>query len=85
MSLNNMLDYYKNPTILAAINTNIRHIKNRHDREDCKQEIFAELYDFMPLNEEEAIRLINRTASKFKYAEKLLNEKEISLKEAGIQ
>ena len=85
MEHKNILDYYENPVILAAINTNIRHICNRFDREDCKQEIFAELYDFMPLNESDAVRLVNKVARKFKYHDMVRNQKEIGLKEAGIQ
>jgi hypothetical protein len=80
----NALDYYNNPKILKAINVNLRHIKNGFDREDCQQEIFAELYDFMPLDEEEAIRLVDRVAYRFKYNVRLISENEIGYDEAGL-
>lgn len=80
----NKLDYYQNPAILAAMRTNTRHIKNTFDREDCNQEIFAELYDFMPLDDDEAIRIVNRVASRFKYNDKMINENEVSFQEAGL-
>ncbi len=63
----------------------MRHIKNICDREDCQQEIFVELYTFMPLSEDDAIRLVNQVSRRFKYREKQLNEKEIGLDEAGIE
>ena len=64
--MNNILDYYKNPDILGCIQYEMRFIKSKHDQEDCKQSIFAELYDFMPLDTEEASRLIRRVSRKFR-------------------
>ena len=59
-------------------------IKNREDREDCQQEIWAELYDFMPLDVDEAKKIIKRVAMKFERASKQLYETEIGYYEAGI-
>lgn len=64
--LMNNFDYYTNPDILSAINTHMRHIKNADDREDCRQEIFANLYDFMPLDTDDAIRLVDKIAMRFR-------------------
>ena len=63
----NNFDYYKNPIILDAINDELRHIKGSQDREDCNQEIFAELYDFMPLDDDEAKKIVKRVGHKFYY------------------
>lgn len=38
------LDYYNNQEILRYIRSTMSHIKSREEREDCNQEIFAELY-----------------------------------------
>jgi hypothetical protein len=62
----NALDYYNNPDIRRAMALETRHIKNKCDIEDCEQEIFAELYDFMPLDPADAIRIVCRVAKKFK-------------------
>jgi len=80
----NAFDYYQNKNILAAINTNVRHIRNRFDREDCQQEIWTELYSFMPMDEDEAIKIINKIAYRFKYHDNKHNQSEIGLTEAGI-
>jgi len=75
----NNFDYYTNPDILSAINTHMRHIKNVDDREDCRQEIFANLYDFMPLDQDEAIRLVDKIAMRFRrsYIDEHIGECEI--------
>ena len=80
----NAFDYYQNKNILAAINTNVRHIRNKFDREDCQQEIWSELYSFMPIGESEAIDIVNRIARRFKYYDNKHNQSEIGLTEAGI-
>jgi hypothetical protein len=80
-----MFDYYKNPRILSAIEKNVCRIKNYHDREDCRQEIFTELYSFMPFDENESIRLVNKVARKFQRADIKSNTFETGLQEAGIQ
>lgn len=74
----NQLDYYQNPEILSAIGQNMRFVKNREDREDLQQELWAVLYDFMPPSTEDAIKLIDRTAAKFKYRVKKIAEYEAS-------
>jgi hypothetical protein len=80
----NALDYYNNPQITAQIEKQVRSIKNRQDVEDCRQEIFAELYDYMPLDSVSAIRLIERVGRKFRRNAQTIAEKEINLEDAGI-
>lgn len=73
----NQLDYLQNDEILKVINFNLRFIKRPEDREDFRQEIWAELYDFMPQTTDDAIQLIDRAASKFKYKINKIFEREI--------
>jgi len=75
----NAFDYYNNPEITSYIKSEIGYITNREDREDCQQEIFAELYCFMPLDVTDSRRLIRRVCKKFKRSVKRIAEKEISL------
>ena len=62
----NMFDYYNNPEIKHAIGYELNHIRNHEDKEDCRQEIFAEIYDFMPLTEADAIKIVRRISQKFR-------------------
>lgn len=80
----NALDYYNNPEITSYIKSELGFIRNREDKEDCKQEIFAELYDFMPLDIPESRKLIKRVCEKFKRAVKDIGDNEIGLYEAKI-
>lgn len=64
----NALDYYNNPEILRAINFQIKFIKNKCDVEDCRQEIWSNLYDFMPLNTDDAVKLVNTVGVRFRRA-----------------
>ena len=80
----NIFDYYQNPRILSAINRSLYYIRTSHDKEDCRQEIFAELYDFMPITEEDAVRIVNRIASRFRYYNSKILKHETGLTEAGI-
>jgi hypothetical protein len=80
----NALDYYNNPEITSFIKIELSFIKNKEDREDCNQEIFAELYDFMPLDVTESRRLIKRVCEKFKRTSRCIAENETGLYEAGI-
>ncbi len=73
----NALDYYKNPIIISQIEKQTRSIKNGQDVEDCRQEIFAELYDFMP-SEDEALELIERVGRKFRRNVQRIAEHEVS-------
>jgi hypothetical protein len=81
----NAFDYYQNPKITNSINGLTKRIISLQDREDCQQEIWAELYDFMPLDDEGAIKIIERVAKKFKRNRHDIYENEISYAEAGIQ
>jgi hypothetical protein len=83
--MKNVLDYYTNPDILTYMKKAMFRIKNSEDREDCHQEIFAELYDFMPLDTEGAQSIIKRVAMKFERSNQRLYDHEISYAEAGIQ
>jgi hypothetical protein len=60
------LNYYENQNIRRAINVHMRHIRNIDDKADCEQEIWSNLYAFMPLDESEAIKLVDRSAMKFR-------------------
>jgi hypothetical protein len=80
----NALDYYNNPEITSYIGQVMAHIKNKEDREDCRQEIFAELYDFMPLDVAESRLLIKRIAMKFARSVAKIAENEVSLSDARI-
>ncbi len=82
--MDNTLAYYQNENILKSIEFNTRFIPSSHDREDCRQEIFAALYDEMPIGEKEAVKLVNRIAAKFKRENVKQSKREISLKAAGI-
>lgn len=64
----NAFDYYLNPQLINAIDKHNTYIRNGCDKEDFKQEVFAELYDYMPINNEEAIRIINKVAFRFRKA-----------------
>ncbi len=75
----NALDYYNNPIIVSQIAKQTRGIRNTQDSEDCQQEIWAELYDYMPLDDEEAIRLIERVGRKFRRDVQKLAENEVRL------
>lgn len=78
------LDYYNNPEIVSFMKQETAYIKNHEDRQDCEQEIFANLYDFMPLDVRDATKLIKRTCERFKRGCQRISEKEISLEDAGI-
>ena len=58
-------DYYQNPAIKSAIKNRLRYVRGDFDKEDCRQEIFAELYDYMPLDETEALKIVERVGRKF--------------------
>lgn len=73
------LDYYQNPSIVEYMALAMSRITRYEDREDCRQEIFAELYDFMPLDIEEAKRIVKRIAMRFERGTKRLEENEMSL------
>lgn len=79
----NSFDYYKNPTLVKAIDNHSIRIKNSCDKADFRQEVFAELYDFMPIDDEEALRLINKVSLRFRRGIQCIAENEISLYEAG--
>lgn len=61
-----VFDYYENEQIISAISFQLRRIRNPRDKEDCKQEIFAELYDFTPIDESDALRIVSRIGRKFR-------------------
>lgn len=75
----NAFDYFTNPEISRRISLVTGKIPTAHDREDCAQEIYAEMYDFMPLDTEEAIRLVDRIAKRFKRARREVLENELDL------
>lgn len=58
-------DYLNNAAIMAAIRENARHVRNTEDREDMIQECWLALYDEMPLDEDDAVRAVNRAAKRF--------------------
>jgi hypothetical protein len=60
------LNYYENNVIRRAINLHMKHIKNTQDKQDCEQEVWANLYAFMPLDEEEAIKIVDSSAMRFR-------------------
>lgn len=62
----NIFDYYNNPEILSAIKSETSRIKGLESKEDCEQEIFAELYDFMPMDTDEAVSIVYRVGRKFR-------------------
>jgi hypothetical protein len=76
-----MLDYYNNDEIRTYTNQELKYIKNREDREDCQQEIWAEIYDFMPLDVPDTKRLIKRVCEKFKRGVHYIDENETILDE----
>lgn len=78
----NALDYYLNPDIIKAINGHLAHIHNSEDREDCRQDIFAELYDFCPLDTAEAVTIVNRIGMRFRRGVKLREDNETNFDEA---
>ena len=80
----NAFDYYKNPTVTKTIDRFLRYIKNQSDRDDFAQEVYAELYDFMPPTDEDSIRLINKVADKFQRSVKRIDTFESGLDEEGI-
>jgi hypothetical protein len=75
----NNFDYYKNPILINAIEKHSSYIHAHCDKEDFRQEVYAELYDFMPIDDEESIRLINKIAFRFRKAIKNNSTNEISL------
>jgi hypothetical protein len=70
--------------LLKAIENHCIRIKNKCDKEDFRQEVFAELYDFMPIDEEESLRLINKVSLRFRREVNKIAEHEVSYQEAGI-
>jgi len=80
----NALDYYNNPEIVSYMRKEIAYIRNAEDRQDCEQEVFAELYDFMPLDILGSKRIIKNVCEKFKRGCHSLAEHEISLEDAGV-
>ena len=78
----NALDYYNNPTITSCMNRELSYIGNKEDRDDCRQEIYAEIYDIMPLDEKEALRLVKRVSEKFKRRVSKILDNETELDEA---
>jgi hypothetical protein len=74
----NALDYYSNPEITKYIELEVSYIQSREDREDCQQEIWAELYDFMPLDIADSKKLIKRVAEKFKNGRSRIYKYEVS-------
>jgi hypothetical protein len=77
----NSFDYYKNPILIKAIDKHASYLKSHFDKEDFRQEVFAELYDFMPIDDSEAIKLINKVAFRFRKTIKAIYDNEISLSE----
>jgi hypothetical protein len=77
----NALDYYNNPVITSSMKRELSYIKNREDREDCSQEIYAEIYTLMPMDNEEAIRLVKRVSEKFKRGVSRILDNETELEE----
>lgn len=76
------LDYYQDPQLVAYMGRELSYITNREDREDCQQEIFAELYNWMPLDILEAKRLVKRVCEKFKRGQAKIAKHETTLNEA---
>jgi hypothetical protein len=64
--MNNTFDYYQNEKILSVIAYEVNRIRGSYDKEDCRQEIFAELYDFMPLDDEEAVKIVMKVGRKYR-------------------
>ena len=75
----NLFDYYHNPKITARINALTYRIASNEDREDCRQEIWAELYDFMPMTDDDAIRLIEKVAKRYKRNRSMIYANESSI------
>jgi len=80
----NALDYYNNPVITQRISNITRRIRSIENREDCQQEIWAEIYDFMPLDDAEAIRIIERIAKRYKRNSKDVYDNETSINELPL-
>jgi hypothetical protein len=79
----NAFDYYQNETITSRISLLTSKIQSREDKEDCQQEIWAELYDFMPITTDEALTIIERVAKKYKRTRHAIYNHEVSFEEAG--
>ena len=62
----NALDYYTNPEIVTFMKRETAYVCNPQDHAECEQEIFAELYDFMPLDVLGSKRIIKRVCERFK-------------------
>ncbi len=75
----NAFDYYANPEISKRISFVTGKIPTSSDREDCAQEIYAEMYDFMLLDTDEAIRIVERIAKRYKRARRSILETEVDL------
>ena len=80
----NAFDYYQNPKILAAMRIHTVRIKNHQDLEDFRQEVYAELYDFMPIDTDDAIKIVDRVGIKFRRGIARVSRHETGLTEAGI-
>mgnify|MGYP006991940830 CR=1 FL=1 len=75
----NGFDYYNNINIVSAIDKHCKYIHNHLDREDFRQEVFAELYDFMPGSESDSIKLVNKIASRFRKETNKIHNNEMSI------
>jgi len=79
--MSNAFEYLTNPEIIRHINKLTSHINNQQDLEDCRQEVWAELYDIMPLDDDEAKALITRVVKKFEWRAKNISDHEVSFDE----
>jgi len=60
-----MFDYCSNKTITEAIDNKLKYIKCELDKEDCRQEIFTQLYTDCPFTEIEAIEIVCKCSARF--------------------
>lgn len=80
----NPFDYYTNPEIIKYIKKELKYIANIEDKEDCRQDIFSDLYAFMPLDIYQSKKVIKNVCEKFKRRKNKIFDNEMSYKEAGL-
>jgi len=77
-------NYYSNPLIISRITQLTKGITVNEDKEDCKQQIWTDLYGLMPLSDKESLKIIERIAKRFKRNRHEIYENEIEYEAAGL-
>jgi hypothetical protein len=73
-------DYISNLEITRLISWQTKRFRNTEDKDDCKQDIYAELYAFSPIDIDEAMTIINRVSRRHLRRVVRISETEIAVR-----